>query len=406
MKILFVCENFSKGGLETNLYTTSENMKNDVEFFFAFGKYNEDWNFQNVYTNFHFSLSSTIKDFIEDVNNLIKIIKDNKIDIVHAQPFFSFFPAVFAAKICRIPVVYTYHGMGSFNFPCYQNDAFLFNMLVDYEVDKIFSVSQEGKKIMQNIVIEKDKIVFLPNSVDIKRFSKSKVINNKSWALVSRLDKDKINEIKKIIQILEDIDIDSLHIFGDGTEKEKLIEFIEKRNLTDKVIMKGHSNNLEEDINGKYNGVIGIGRALMEAISMEMPTILIGYNKISGVVDSKLYKQVKNENFVNKNIEDISVDELKYQILKVYNNYYDKRIFRLFKKEFSSSIVSNRYYQELRTIKKTTLLNLEYVFEELKELDGDKFMYSSNEVFNILRKNLGFYVRQPHQKNIVVLKNV
>lgn len=139
---------------------------------------------------------------------------------------------------------------------------------------------------------------------------------------------------------------------------------------------------------------------------MEIPTILIGHNKISGVVDSKLYKQVKNENFVNKNIEDISVDELKYQILKVYNNYYDKRIFRLFKKEFSSSIVSNRYYQELRTIKKTTLLNLEYVFEELKELDGDKFMYSSNEVFNILRKNLGFYVRQPHQKNIVVLKNV
>lgn len=42
MKVLFVSENFSNGGLETNIYTTIQSMKNNVEFFFAFGRYNED----------------------------------------------------------------------------------------------------------------------------------------------------------------------------------------------------------------------------------------------------------------------------------------------------------------------------------------------------------------------------
>lgn len=406
MKVLFVCENFSKGGLETNLYTTIQSMKNSVEFFFAIDKYDEVWNLENVYTDFHFSLNCTIENFLEDVDKLIKIIKDNKIDIVHAQPFFSFFPAVFAAKICKIPVVYTYHGMGSFNFTCYQNDAFLFNMLLDYEVDKVFSVSQEGKRIMQSIVIEKDKIVYLPNSIDIDRFSKSKVINNKSWALVSRIDIDKINEIKKIIEILDEIDIKSLYIFGDGTEKESLIKYVEEKNLTDRVIIKGHTNNLTEEIKGKFNGVIGIGRVLMEGLSMEMPTILIGYNKIAGVVDSKLYNKIKNENFVNKYLEDICVDDLKYQIQKVYSNFYDKRIFKLFKREFASGIVSKQYYEELKGIKGFSLLNLEAIVEELKQQDGEKYLYSNIDVFNILRKYLAIYVRQPHQKNIIVLRNV
>lgn len=406
MKVLFVSENFSNGGLETNIYTTIQSMKNNVEFFFAFGRYNEDWNLKNVYKGFHFKLNSTIENFIEDVENLIKIINNNKIDIVHVEPFFSFFPAVFAAKICKIPVVYTYHGLGSFNFPCYPNDVFLFNILMDYEVDKVFSVSREGQKIMQSIIMEKEKVVFLPNSIDTNKFVKCKVANNRQWALVSRLDKDKINEIKKIIQAVKYVDIDSLHIFGDGTEKGTLENFIEEENLTEKVIIRGYCNNLPEKINGKFNGVIGIGRALMEAISMEMPTILIGFNKIAGVLDYKLYKMVKNENFVNKYLEDISLDELKYQIQEVYNNFYDKRIFRLFKKEFSADIISNKYYKEIKKIKNVTLLDLESIVEDLKKLDKDKYIYSSDEVFEILRNHLAFYVRQPNQKNIIMLKNV
>ena len=39
MKILVVSDNFSKGGLETQINTYYNNLPNNIEFVFAFGKY-------------------------------------------------------------------------------------------------------------------------------------------------------------------------------------------------------------------------------------------------------------------------------------------------------------------------------------------------------------------------------
>ena len=198
MNVLIVSENFLEGGLETQINTTINTLSDKVTFFFAFSKYNSKWNFENVFIDFNFSYSSTISQFCDDVDRLIDIIEKNKIDIVHVHPFYSFFPAIFAAKICKIPIVYTYHGMASYNFICQPVDTILFNMFMDYELDKIFSVSNEGKQILNNIIFNKNKTIFLPNPIDIEKFIKLNINNNKSWALISRLDIDKIDAIEKI----------------------------------------------------------------------------------------------------------------------------------------------------------------------------------------------------------------
>lgn len=405
MKVLIVSENFINGGLETNIDTTVKKLNDKIEFFFALGKYNEKWNYKNVYTGFNFSISSSIHQFIEDVNRLVKIIKENNIEIVHAHPFYSLFPAVFAAKLCNIPVVYTYHGIGSFNFTCYINDTFLFDMLMDFEVDKIFSVSQAGKKIMANIVLNKDKVVFLPNSIDTDKFHKTKIAKNKSWALISRLDADKINEIKKIVNILDDIDIKSLYIYGDGTEKEEFKKFIVEKNLNDRVFLEGHNSNLSEKLHKNFTGVIGTGRVVMEAISMGLPIIIIGYNKISGVIDSKKYENIKYENFINKNLEEVSVKNLRNQIKKVYNNCYDKRFYKSFKKEFCANIISNKYYDVLKKTTNISMLNLNEIMLEIQKIDSDNSFYNNEQVYTILKRCLSFYIRQPHQKNLIIVKD-
>lgn len=405
MKVLIVSESFANGGLETNIDTTVRSLKGKIEFFFALGKYNEKWKFDNVYTGFNFSASNSIHQFLEDVRNLTKIIQENNINVVHAQPFYSLFPAIFAAKLCNIPVVYTYHGIGSFNFPCYPNDTLMFDMLMDYEVDKIFSVSQEGKEIMENIVMNKNKVVYLPNSIDTEKFCKTKVAKNKTWALVSRLDDDKVKEIKKIIKILPEIDIECLHIYGDGSKREELEKLIQENNFNNKVYFKGHKDNLPEIFDATYRGVMGIGRVVMEAISMGFPTIIIGYNKISGVIDYEKYEAIKYENFVNKNLPEVSIEDLKNQIKNINNNYYDKRFYRLFKKEFSTTIISERYYNELKNLTNISILNIKEVYNDIQKIQSDNSFYNNNEVYNILKKHFSFFIRQPHQKNLIVMKD-
>ena len=403
MNILVVSENFLDGGLETQINSTVQSLKEKVNFFFAFKNYNEKWNYKNVYTDFYFSPFCTIYQFCHDVDNLIKIIKENKIDVIHAHPFYSLFPAVFAAKICGKPVVYTYHGIISYNFTSSINDTLLLSMLSDYEIDKIFCVSAEGNKIFENIILEKDKIVFLPNSINLEKFNPSQTSNNKSWALISRLDNDKINEIKKLINILDLVDIKKLHIYGNGSNKKFLEEYIEQKQLNNRVFLKGYCDNLNEELPGKFTGLIGIGRSLMEAISMEYPAILIGYNKIAGVLDSNMYNFIKDKNFTNRDLPDISTEVLKNQIQEVYNNNYDKSFYKLFKQEFSTQTISDLYIKELEKINYCSLLCLNDLFDEIKNLDSSDIFYTSTDIYELLKKHFVFHIRQPHQKNLLIL---
>lgn len=403
MNVLIVSENFLNGGLETQINSTVQSLEEKINFFFAIKNYDNKWNLKNLYTGFNFSYFSTINQFCNDVDKLIQIIKNNNIDIVHVHPFFSFFPAVFAAKLCEKPIVYTYHGISSYNFTCELNDTILFNMLLDYEVDKIFSVSLEGKKIFENITFEKDKIVYLPNSINTQIFCEAKISKNKSWALISRLDEDKINEIEKLIKILDIIDIQELHIFGDGNKKYFLEQYILENNLTKRVFLEGHTDKLPEKLSGNFHGVIGIGRVAMESISMGFPTILIGFNKISGVIDTNIYNFIKGKNFTNKFLPDISPEALKSQIQQVYNNSYDKNIYTLFKEEFSSEIVANTYHNELKNTNYTSLLNLNKLYNEIKTINSDNTFYNSSTIYNILKIFFSFFIRQPHQKNLFIM---
>lgn len=403
MNVLIVSENFLDGGLETHINSTVQSLKERINFFFAIKNYKEKWNFQNVYTGFYFSASSTISQFIHDVDKLVKIIKENNIDIVHVHPFFSFFSSVFAAKLCGKPVVYTYHGIGSYNFTYQLNDTLLFNILLDFEVDKIFCVSKEGNKIFENIIFEKDKLVFLPNSINTEKFSPIQMSNNKSWALISRLDDDKINEIKKLINILDLIDVQELHIFGDGTKKEFLEDFIQEKNLANKVFLEGHCDNLHEKLNRKFNGIFGIGRVAMESISMELPTILIGFNKITGVIDSKLYNTIKYNNFTNKYLSDISPETLKRQIEQIYNNTYDKTFYSSFKEEFSTKKISDLYFDELKNINYSSTLNLKDLYNEIKTISNDQLFYNNYVIYNLFKNYFSFFIRQSHQKTLFII---
>lgn len=403
MNVLIISESFLDGGLETHINSTVQSLKEKINFFFAIKNYKEKWNFQNVYTDFFFSNATTISQFCHDVDNLVKIIKENNIDVIHVHPFYSLFPAVFAARICQKPIVYTYHGIGSYNFTCRLNDTLLFNMLLDYETDKIFCVSQNGTKIFENIILDKNRIVFLPNSIDMEKFSPSKISNNKSWALISRLDIDKINEIIKLISILDIVDIKELHIFGDGSQKEFLENFILENNLTNRVFLEGHCDSLPDKLSANFNGIIGIGRALMEAISMEFPTILIGFSKIAGVVDTNMYNFIKNRNFTNMYLPDISPYVLKNQIEQIYNNNYDKTFYKLFKQDFSVKKICDLYYNELTNINYYSTLKLKDLYDEIKTINNDDSFYDSFIIYNLLKKYFSSFVRQAHQKNLFII---
>lgn len=389
MNILVISQNFSRGGLETQIFTQYNIMKNTNKFYFAFASFNSNLNIEEakIYKDFNFSADASIQEFCLDVEKLIKIIRENNIDVIHVHPFYSVFPAVFAAKLTNTPIIYSYHGYGSLNFPHQVNDVILLQCMLESEIDKVLSVTELGVSAINNATFT-NKAIFLPNCIDLNKYKKHNIVNNKTWALISRIDNDKIEEIYQLISILDKIDIKKICIYGEGNKKEELEKFVRDNELIDKVILMGHSDNLSSELNGKYNGIIGIGRVVMEAIAMGYPTILIGFRKIAGVIDLKMYNNVKEYNFINRMIPNISIDKLSKQIKNVYSNKDEREsLYNIFLQEYSPQKIYNQYKKEIESLQISNFYNLQKIYDEINNInDVNEKIYSSRLVYDILRR--------------------
>lgn len=384
MNILVVSEKFCKGGLETHINFYYEKLKEKHNFYFAFGKYEKSDYLKDaiIYPNFNFSRNSSISDFILDVNQLVDIIKKYKIDVIHVHPFYSLFPAAIAANICKIKLIYSYHGYASINFVENAIDTSLFMFLVNHRIDNIISVSKGVTDYFNDLHAKK--ITYIPNLIDESTYNKHRVTLNKKWAFVSRIDADKFNSITKLLSIINELDISELDIFGSGDMESELQKYIDNNKLSNKVFIKGYTYNINESINS-YTGVIGVGRVVIESLCMNYPTMFVGYNKIIGVIDKKIYNEGKELNFVPQLFDEISVSNLKEQINEINNGCYAKYQFR---RNVINDLGTGNIKKYLDVLKNTDKCSLEPInefYNSLNELkDKKQIFYESFDVLNLI----------------------
>lgn len=100
---------------------------------------------------------------LRSIFKLIRIIKKEKIDIVHAHPVGNYWPAIIAAKLTRKKVVISKHLLN----PLHNLTRRFLNC-----ADRILAVSQACKDFLSGDgVIKKDKISVVYNGVDLSRFN-------------------------------------------------------------------------------------------------------------------------------------------------------------------------------------------------------------------------------------------
>ena len=78
MNILVVTDNYLTGGLENNIATYYNELKDKNNFYFCVSTYedNKILESDNIYKDFHFNYNVSLSDFLSDVNRMIKIIKE------------------------------------------------------------------------------------------------------------------------------------------------------------------------------------------------------------------------------------------------------------------------------------------------------------------------------------------
>lgn len=395
MNILIISEQYKIGGLETNIATITGKLDKN-NFFFAFGEFTGKLSAlrQNIFTGFHFNNSSTINDFREDVEKLVDIIKTKKIDAINVHPFYSIFPAIFAAHLTNTKLFLTNHGLASFTFCSNFIDTILYYYSLENAFSAVFCVSSFGLKSLS--YLKCNNAIFLPNCIDSRKYKAVKSKNSKQWALVSRLDSDKYAEISKFFQCLPFLDIEKVDIYGDGFIKENLEELCLELKIEQKVEFKGFSNNLDKVLQNNYCGVIGVGRVALEGLFLNLPTLLAGNGKICGLINEDIFNIVKYDNFTTYNCNEISLNELKKQIEQVNNNSLKAFQLRsLANKEFESTEIAKKFTSEINKSTFQVQEQLLNFYKGLLELDGTKGFYDNENVLILLKKNIETFATNP-----------
>ncbi len=298
-------------------------------------------------------------------NALENLLLERNTDIVHFHsPLFTFLHGFLKKK--KFPLIMTTHYL--LNVKVNDSAAIIYNgfirrmtKYIGKNVDKIICVNEEYIPVFKKWGISAEKLVFIPNGVDIKRFSpgksniKKKFEKQKIIVYFGRLHYQKNVDllIKSFKLIKEKIDNVKLIIIGYGTDYDKL----KKMSSSDKdIIMTGFisDENLIDYLRAADLVVFpsrgeNASFTIMEAMACELPVISSdagNAKKILGENRGILLKEYTKEEIAEKCIDLLKEGNIAKTIGKDARKYVEKNHSwqKISKetKELYSSVIKNR----------------------------------------------------------------
>lgn len=374
MKITHVIHCCSAGGAEILVKNLLKDMKNNFpqnEFelwvvYRAKVLYNNEFsiNFEKRFIDELNSVGINVK-FIEKkkgkfskiktIRRIRELYKENKPDIIHCHLESVTFHVVNSLFFKNVTIVETIHNIKL-------NRPYLHKMYLNYRVNKYIAISNNVLKMMNtNLNIKLEKINLIYNGIKVDSIKAKEGLRKEVRNLVAigRLTKQKDHlTLLKAFKLLKEKcikyneAIPFLDIYGDGDEKEKLLDYINKNSLKE-VNLRGVSNDIstilyENDIYIMSSIYEGLSLSLIEASVSGIPIICtnVGSNKevvehyknglIISALDENdlaaaLYNLCKNydlrskfhtESLKSRDKFDINKCSIKH--MKVYEEIYEK----------------------------------------------------------------------------------
>lgn len=240
---------------------------------------------------------------IDSIFKLIKIIKNNKIEIVNTHSGIDSWCGGLASKLSRVPVlVRTRH----LNLPLKRN---IFNF-IHYFPDMVITCGENMRKnLIENCGFPPNKLISIPTGVEKKFFNIKRTPRNKTkYGLnentpviinVGILRREKGHEItlKAFKFVLEKIPEAVLMIVGDGPSKPRILNEVKSLNLEEKVIFTGFLEDPSEvfsfaDVNVISSWSEGLPQSLLQALAAGVPTVATAVGGIPEVL-------INNETGIN-----------------------------------------------------------------------------------------------------------
>lgn len=200
------------------------------------------------------------------------------------------------------------------------------------------------------------------------------------------------------------MDIDQIDVYGNGDSLGYLQSLAEKAGKS--VDFKGHTNEIGTVLSDNgYCGVIGLGRSAIERLALGLPCLFIGYEKIVGLVDKRLYEMARHQNFVPENYRDLGADEINKQLTALYEDPTSYILRERALGDFSISNIGDTY---IRTIELSYAKCPSYaneIYKALTEMEGVEAiqLYNNKTIFNLMSSIIFSKTRNLNVKKMILI---
>ncbi|MFW5793174.1 MAG: glycosyltransferase family 4 protein [Bacteroidota bacterium] len=239
----------------------------------------------------------TLKDLLLPIHiiKLFFIIKNKKIDVIHAHQRLAILLASICGFLSGKKVIATVHGRAKYD---------LRHNISRRLLSKIIFVSTFVYEVSNKKYGLKHKSVFIPNGVNtIKTEYKP---NPYRISYVSKINKSHIRFLKYMIDnvlpvlIKEYPDLE-FNVVGDGKNISELRQIIQILNYSykkDYCKLVGYEEIVEKEYL-KSAVIMGVGRVALEAASIGVPVLLANSKRFGGLLSFENYQKVKSTNFID-----------------------------------------------------------------------------------------------------------
>lgn len=250
-------------------------------------------------------------------------LRDNNIDILFSVTAGVNTLALIATKRLKTKVVYCEHS--NLENKTYGKKHELRQLLGAKYSDKIIALTERDRKnFIKKYKLSKDKVISISNWTNSKPVEEKYDIKSKKIVSVGRLEKVKGYDLLiKVAQNVYKAHSDwHWDIYGDGTYREKIENWIKENKLEDFITLKGNVNNLSKlNIYKNYSMYVmtsyyeGFSLTLLEAQSSKLPIVSFDsptgpselvLNNINGYI-IPTYDTDKMAKKINKLIDDVSL---------------------------------------------------------------------------------------------------
>lgn len=273
---------------------------------------------------------------IFNILKVIKIVRKENIQLIHSNHRMTTVISKIAAFFVRVKVIHTQH-------VCIESKFFLTRLFL--RNINIISVSDSARDILiKKCKIDKKNITTIYNTVEVNNKNKNidnKLIEakNKNYFLIAQVSRiidykgvyDFVDIAKEVIYINKNI---RFFLIGDGEEREKLREYVNKNKLENYVFMLGSKDNVIEHL--KYIDLVllcsyveGLPLTPIEAFSQSVPVIA---TNIPGTCEEII-------NGVNGYL--VPVKDISSFVKRINEIYYDAELYKTLKQGAYRTFIQN-----------------------------------------------------------------